>query len=124
MVTVPGFLLRQLYVKGSLRNTEEGFAFALRNRLGSGYARRMLPLRVDGEEVPLSACAFRVEGGEEEVPFEAVTPERPFTLALNRTVEVRVRGRRLEPGAHRVEMGFEVQGFGPLRFDFTDTVEG
>jgi len=122
MVTVPGFLLRRLYVKGSLHNTEEGFAFSLRNQLGSGYARQMLPLKVDGEEVPLSACTFRVEGTE-EVPFEAVSPERPFTLALNRTVEVRVRGRHLEPGPHRVEMGFVVQGFGALRFDFTDTVE-
>ena len=38
MVTVPAFLLRRLYVKKSLRNTEDGFEFELRNRLGSGYA--------------------------------------------------------------------------------------
>ena len=36
MVTVPGFLLRRLYVKQSLANTEDGFQFELMNRLGSG----------------------------------------------------------------------------------------
>ena len=38
MVSVPGFLLRRLYVKESLKNTDTGFEFLLRNRLGSGYA--------------------------------------------------------------------------------------
>ena len=47
MVTVPGFLLRRLYVKQSLRNTEDGFEFQLRNRLGSGYAHKMWPLKLD-----------------------------------------------------------------------------
>ena len=51
MVTVPGFLLRRLYLKGSLRNTSSGFEFQLRNRLGSGYAHKLLPLTVDGVEV-------------------------------------------------------------------------
>ena len=49
MVSVPGFLLRRLYQRGSLKNTETGFKFLLANRLGSGYAHGMLPIIVDGE---------------------------------------------------------------------------
>ncbi|GBD10401.1 hypothetical protein HRbin23_00042 [bacterium HR23] len=120
MVSIPPFLLRRLYVKGSLRRTDDGFEFQLRNQLGSGYARQMLPLKVNGKEVPLEQCSFSVDG--QETPFTAVTPERPFTLALNRTTIVKVRGVPLEPGTHKVAMGFVVQGFGALSFDFTDVV--
>ena len=48
---VPNFLLRRLYVKGSLQPTAEGFQFQIRNRLGSGYARRLFPLTLDGGEL-------------------------------------------------------------------------
>ena len=36
MVSVPGFLLRRLYVKKSLRNTAAGFEFQIKNGLGCG----------------------------------------------------------------------------------------
>lgn len=120
MVSIPSFLLRRLYVKGSLRRRDDGFEFQLRNQLGSGYARQMLPMKVNDREVPLEQCSFFVDG--KETPFTAVSPEQPFTLALNRTTTVRVRGFPLEPGAHKITVGFVVQGFGPLSFDFTDVV--
>ncbi len=53
MVSIPGFLLKSLYVKGSLKNSSGGFEFQLKNGLGSGYAYRMDPLIVDGIELPL-----------------------------------------------------------------------
>ena len=120
MVSVPAFILRRLYVKGSLRNTEDGFRFELRNRLGSGYARQMLPLVVDGEEVPLEDTTFEVEG--EEVSFAQVSAERPFTLPMNRSTVIKVRGTRLSPGVHTIVMGFQVAGLGTLKFDFKDAV--
>ena len=45
---VPSFILRQLYVKGSLRATDQGFAFEIANKLGSGYSREMRPVMLDG----------------------------------------------------------------------------
>lgn len=118
MVTVPGFLLRRLYVKSSLRNTEAGFEFELRNSLGSGYSHRMLPLSVDGAEVPMESASFVLEG--EETPFEAVSRARTFTLALNTSITIRVSGVTLDAGPRKIGMGFEVPGLGELRFDFTD----
>ena len=40
---VPAFLLKRLYVKGSLCNTDNGFEFRLRNNLGSGLRLRPEP---------------------------------------------------------------------------------
>lgn len=118
MVTVPGFLLRRLYLKGSLRNASSGFEFQLRNRLGSGYAHKLWPLTVDGVEVPLEATSF--ESKNKPVLFSEVSRENTFTLALNRVISIRVDGVTLEAGARKIGMGFDVPGLGTLSFDFTD----
>ena len=131
MVTVPGFLLRRLYVKQSLANTEDGFRFELMNTLGSGYSHRVHPLSVDGVEVPIESAEFEIEGAS--IRFDEVTEQNTLTLAMNKTIVVRVTGVRLEPisgcgdftenpAAHKIGMGFDVPGLGTLRFDFTDTV--
>ena len=120
MITVPGFLLRRLYVKGSLRATQDGLAFEIKNSLGSGYARGMQPLILDGVEIPMEDSHFTID--ERTVAFSEVTKDIPFTLALNRATTITAAGITLSPGTHKVGMGFDVQGLGTLRFDFTDVV--
>ena len=122
MVSVPSFLLRRLYVKGTLKNTADGFEFELRNRLGSGYALRVHPLTVDGAEMAASASRFVMEDGA-VVRFDEVSEANTLTLALNKSIWVRASGARLERGARKVGMGFDVPGLGTMRFDFTDAVE-
>ena len=120
MVTVPGFLLRRLYVKGSLKNTTGGFELQLRNRLGSGYAHKMWPLTVDGTEVSPEKTFFGAQ--DERTAFGDVSEDNTFTLAMNKTIDIRVDGVSLEPGPRKIGMGFDVPGLGTLRFDFTDVV--
>lgn len=115
---VPGFLLRRLYVKGSLRATDDGFALDFMNTLGSGYARRLLPVVVNGAEVDLANSYFVVDGVEHG--FADVTPETPFSLAMNRTSTLGVRGVTLPDGPVTLRLGFEVQGLGDLSFEITD----
>lgn len=122
MVSVPAFLLRRLYVKGTLKNSGRGIEFQLRNRLGSGYAEAMLPLTLDGVEVPMHRCFFSVDGAL--TCFDQVSSEHPFTLALNRDTTVTVQDLSLTDEPHTVGMGFRVPGLGPLRFDFTDRPTG
>jgi hypothetical protein len=117
---VPAFLLRRLYVRGSLRNENGGFAFDLMNALGSGYAERVLPISVDGDEVPVEAAAFTVDG--ETVRFSEVSADRPMTLGLNKTVTLIVDGKTLSDGKHNISVGFVVTGMGEMRFDVTDAV--
>ena len=117
---VPSFLLRRLYVKGSLRNVHGGFALDLMNSLGSGYAEQVLPVSLDGEGLPLDAASFTVDG--ETLRFADVSAERTMTLALNKTVTITVGGRTLADGKHRVGMGFVVTGMGEMQFDVTDAI--
>ncbi|MBI4297328.1 MAG: hypothetical protein HY676_02215 [Chloroflexi bacterium] len=117
---VPSFILRRLYVKGSLRNNQGGFQLQLKNTLGSGYAREMLPLSVDGQELPLEGSFFLQD--DKEVPFTAVSKEAPFTLAMNKTSTLLAKGMKLASGPHKVGIGFVVQGLGKMSFDITDIV--
>ena len=120
MVMIPAFLLRRLYVKSSLKNVSDGFEFQLRNRLGSGYAHKMWPLSLDGEEVPIENTFFVLDGRKQT--FSDVSKDSTFTLAMNKTITISVDHVSVDPGPHKIGMGFDVPGLGTLRFDFTDVV--
>lgn len=122
MISVPSFLLKRLYIKGSLQNNEQGFQFQLKNTLGSGYGNELLPLTLDGKELPRESSYFVLDA--EEVPFSAVSQERPFTLAMNKTLTIVVKGVTLAEGAHRIGFSFVAQGLGKLSFEVTDLVSG
>ena len=117
---VPSFILKRLYVKGSLRNNADGFEFNLKNTLGSGYAREMLPMSLDGREIPLERSFFLLDGNE--VPFTAVSNSTPFTLAMNKTSTLIVKGTPLTSGPHKLNIGFVVQGLGNMAFDVVDAL--
>jgi len=119
---VPAFLLRRLYVKGSLRNVNGGFEFDLKNGLGSGYAEQVLPLTVDGAEVPIANARFIVDG--DVLRFDEVSSERTMTLGLNKLVTIAVDGRTLDAGKHKLGIGFMVTGMGKMEFDVTDAIGG
>lgn len=116
---VPGFILRQLYVKGSLRATDKGFAFEVANKLGSGYAREMRPVTLDGVAQPMQNTFFRGEDGI-EIAFSDVSEELPFTLEMGHRLTILVEGVKLAPGTHKVGMGFVVKGIGELGFEASD----
>ena len=118
MVTVPAFLLRRLYVKGSLRNSDEGVQFQLMNKLGTGYAKRLLPLTLNGEDVPLEQSYYSVDG--KECSFDSVSDSAPLTLDLNRSTTITIRGLKLSKVPQTIGFRFEVPGLGMLEFDFTD----
>jgi len=118
---VPAFILRRLYVKGSLHNRDDGWGFKLKNTLGSGYAKGLIPVTVDGTEIALDHSFFDNEGAE--TSFTAVTDENTFSLKLNRDILLYFRGDQLEAGERKIGLGFIVPGLGTLKFDFNDEVE-
>ena len=123
MVTVPAFLLKRLYVKGSLRPTPDGFEFRVENKLGSGYATEMLPVTLDGEPFPLEQSYFRPDG-EDEVRFSEGGSDKPFTLEVGKGLTIGVHGTPPPiAGPHKVRLGFVVQGIGPLSFEVSDIAE-
>ena len=123
MVSVPSFLLRKLYVKGSLKNTEKGFQFQLRNSLGSGYAHKMMALEVDDRILDITNCFFWQN--EKRQCFDQVSTSNTFTLAMNSDITIQVDNLELDSNPHKITMAFDVPGLGNLKFNFKDkTSEG
>mgnify|MGYP000902032995 CR=1 FL=1 len=118
---IPAFLLKRLYAKESLRTTNEGFEFQLINRLGSGYAHKLLPLCLNGEDLDMNVTHFEVDGISHT--FAEVSEATPFTLGMNKTTTIRSSAKFLQRGANKIAMRFEVAGLGELGFDFTDMAE-
>lgn len=117
---VPAFLLRRLYLPGSLRNTDRGWEFVLRNSLGSGEAVALEPLAVDGRTLPAESCFFHLE--DAAVPFSSVDDDHRFGLDAGKDIVISVTGAPLEAGPHSIVMAFTVPVFGRLVLEFSDVV--
>lgn len=66
MPAVPAFLLNKLYVKGSLKNTEDGFELAIKNTLAPGTIIGLGSLQIDGHAYPLEDTTVESEAGSRE----------------------------------------------------------
>ena len=119
MPAVPAFMLKKLYLKGSLKNTDEGFQFLIRNTLAPGTITAVIPLTVDGVAYPL---ADTVVTGKEAVVAADVSKEHPVTFGINLTVTMAVKGAKLQAGEHTIVIGVITREAGELKWDVTDTV--
>lgn len=111
-MAIPEFVLRKLFVQGSLQVQPDGFSFALRNTFAPGTIIA-LALELDGQPVPPDALALQAEG---EAPRLAttITPDNPFPLPVGVTIQVHVRGMTLGQG--RLTVHAETREAGSLRF--------
>lgn len=116
---IPSFVLRKLYVRGSLRRDDGGVAFTLRNTLATATLTELRRLRIDGRDVPPGDVRVAVAG--REVDAGAVRLDAPLVFPRNADAEVRVAPAAL--GA-RASVRLEVlsQEFGELVIEFDDAL--
>lgn len=119
MPAVPAFMLKKLYLKGSLKNTEEGFQFQIRNTLAPGTISAIIPLVVDGTTYPLTETVIV---GKEPVAASEISKERLVTFPINSVVTMMVKGVKLSAGEHAVVIGVMTKEAGELKWDVADTV--
>ena len=117
---VPGFLVRQFYVKGSLRNSERGFELQARNPMGDGALVGVGRLAIDGEPIPAASVRALREGDTAPIKASDVSRERPIRVQKGDRVTLQVEGSQLEPGEHRLEVELDELNMGRLRFSVRD----
>ena len=121
MSAVPSFLLKKLYLKGSLKNTERGFEFRIKNILAPGTIVDLTSLEVDGREVLLDRVTVAWEGREARAA--EVSPERPFPFDVNVEAALRVEGEQLTAGSHQISLTVVTKEVGELTIPIADSVQ-
>lgn len=107
---LPSFLLRKLYKRGSLRETDaEHFAFRLRNPLGGATLVSPPRFVING----MSHEADDVDAGD--LDLSALSEDDPYRFEKGDEVELRFRGRLLR-GGNRIHVSVQTKEFGRLEF--------
>jgi hydroxymethylglutaryl-CoA reductase (NADPH) len=122
-MTIPKVLLKKLYTQGSLKNTDAGAQFALKNRLSDAELVGLESVAIDGR--PAAIRHVRLETGEPRVVTAGeVSSAHPLPFPLGSMVTVQTDGLEIPEGRHEIEIAFETRPFGTLRFKVQDAMGG
>ncbi len=117
---VASYLLKKTYVRGSLRNTGNGFELGLKNTLAPVTIAGLSWRRVDGEEWPCDAMTVTQAGLA--TPAGAISTESPLTLALGAQVMLQVEDRKLSTGRHAITISILTREVGPVEIPIADDI--
>jgi len=120
LARIPEFLLKALYVKGSLQSTADGFQFQLKNDLGPARIIGARPLQLDRRPVPLASCTFEHEG--RSAKFSDVDAQNSVLMRKGEALTVNVHGQRLQTGRRTLGINVMVKDMGDVKFTVTDQV--
>ncbi len=121
-MNIPGFIARQFYVAGSLRNTDSGWELQAHNPMGDGTLVGVGRLRVDGQEIPADSVTAQRTGEAEPIRAQDVSRTRPVSVFKGDRVTLAVAGEPLTPGEHSLEVELFELNLGRLSFSITDRI--
>ena len=121
-MNIPGFIARQFYVAGSLRNTESGFELKAQNPMGNGVLTGVGHLKVDGREIPPESVTAQRSGDAEAIRAQDVTRLKPVNVFKGDHVTLHVSGDALAPGDHKLEVELFELNLGRLSFSISDRI--
>ncbi len=122
-MNIPGFIARQFYVAGSLRNTELGWELQAHNPMGDGTLIGVGKLRVDGREIAADSVTAQRTGEAEPIRAMDVSRARPVSVFKGDRVTLAVAGEPLTAGQHSLEVELFELNLGRLSFSITDRID-
>jgi hydroxymethylglutaryl-CoA reductase (NADPH) len=118
---IPDKILKRLYTYGSLKDTEEGIEFEVKNRLQDAKFAGVSRLVVNGEEIDSQDVRLETADGK-TFTLDEISADDPIPFPVGRTVTVIVEGFNLPSGDHDIEIGFLAEPFGELSLEISDTI--
>lgn len=119
---IPNVLLKQLYTRNSLRNTTDGFEFALKNRLADARFTGLQRASIDGHDYPADAFVVEPDGGH-TIAVGDISEQNPLVFSLRRSVRVRARAKSLQVGKHTIQITLHTQPFGLITLTVDDELQ-
>jgi hypothetical protein len=117
---IPSFLLAKLYVKGSLKNNESGFEFALKNIIDSTMLIGIGPIRADGKEYEGEVITLSI--GDKTVSGAELSRSNSVPVRMGVPMKVSVAGDPLPAGPQKITVAATTSDIGKIKFDISDSV--
>lgn len=120
MPAVPSFVLKKLYVAGSLRNAPEGAQFKIVNTLAPATITTVGPILLDGIRHDLQKIMLL--HGHERLQASEATASRPVAFGINSAITIIFSGVALAPGCQRIGLSVITREAGRLAWGIEDDV--
>jgi hypothetical protein len=117
---IPSFLLAKMYVKGSLKNTDSGFEFTLKNIIDSTLLIGIGPVTVGERNYEGEAIVVKVDG--RTVNGTDLSRSNPLPVRMGFPLIVSVSGNKLLSGAQKITIAATTSDIGKIKFDINETI--
>ena len=106
-------LLKQLYTRGSLKNTDRGVEFIIKNRLADVMLTSITGLRIGSQRIDDNNISLDLGNGD-KLSISNINKENPFDFPLRKTFAVVVSMGHLEEGKYPIAVEFRTTKYGKL----------
>lgn len=117
---IPSFLLAKLYVKGSLKNNDAGFEFALKNIIDSTMLVGIGPITVGEKNYEGEAILMTV--GDKTLNGAELSRQTSVPVRMGVPIRVSVTGEHLPAGQQKISVAATTSDIGKIKFEISDTV--
>ncbi|MBU7032949.1 MAG: hypothetical protein HXS53_10490 [Theionarchaea archaeon] len=117
---VPSFLLKKLYMKDSLKNTENGFEFTIKNVLMDGTITNPMTLSVDNRAI--DPASITVSTGDLSLSTKDISESQQLPLKVDVEVKISIKGTPLNAGTHSLDIVAPTKEFGDIEFTIEDSI--
>ncbi len=117
----PPFILAKLYVKGTLKNTGNGFEFSLKNIIDSTMLSGIGPI-VAGDK-SYEGAAIKMAMGDKEWQGDQVNKTNLVPVKMGVPLRVMIQGDPLPAGDAKVSVTATTSDIGKIKFDVKDKIQ-
>lgn len=101
MSIIPEFLIKRVYQKGSLKQTDEGICFSLKNVLGPGFISGFILVKINDAIFNSDRVKFITLG--KEICADEVNEEHPISFRLGQEGTLILQGAKcLKDGINQI----------------------
>ncbi len=122
MSIIPKFLLKRIYVSGSLRETSEGIAFDLINSIGPGILTRLNNIKINDHIFSPQEILLKIE--DKIFPGHEISEKNPAIFFHNQKSTCILLGAKLAKGLHTISVDLFSREAGKVVVTIEDTYSG
>ncbi len=117
---IPPFMLKKLFVKGSLKRTDNGVSFTLKNAIASAHLVGINTLEIGGISCAEKSC---LKVGDKEVSRDNINPDNPLYFDVKDKADIIIKDVDLSDGKQEITIALQTKEVGPLTIKATDNLK-